>query len=155
MASKTEEKYLEKLVRCKLAAACQLLDLFKLTGDGIHNIVTACLDPDERIFLVNPYGFLYYEITASSFHKVDSAGAFIKQGSLGSGVSKSLFAMHRAIHESRQDLRYIIQVTHTAVVAISSLEDDLLPLSRDSVVVGKIARYTFFKGDYNVILPKS
>lgn len=61
----------EKILRCKLAATFRLLDLFGLATNGIHNMVTARLNAAEELFLVNPYGLLYHEVTASSLNKVD------------------------------------------------------------------------------------
>lgn len=137
----------EKILRCKLAAAFRLLDMYGLAQNGINNIVTARLNSNEEQFLVNPYGLLYHEVTASSLNKVDMQGATIEQGTTNFGINNSIFSMHAAIHAARPDIRCIIGVLHSAVVAISSLKQGLLPLTKDSAVLGEIARHNVSGGE--------
>lgn len=136
----------EKILRCKLAATFRLLDLFGLASNGIQNMVTARLNAAEELFLANPYGLLYHEITASSLNKADMQGAIVEQGTTNYGINNSLFSMHAAIHAARPDLRCIIGVLHSAVVAISSFKHGLLPLTKDSAVLGEIARHNVSGG---------
>lgn len=136
----------EKILRCKLAATFRLLDLFGLAANGIHNMVTARLNAAEELFLVNPYGLLYHEITASSLNKVDMQGAVVEQGTTNYGINTALFSMHAAIHAARPDIRCIIGVLHSAVAAISSFKQGLLPLTKDSAVLGEIARHNVSGG---------
>ncbi len=137
----------EKILRCKLAATFRLLDLFGLGANGMQNMVTARLNAAEELFLVNPYGLLYHEITASSLNKADMQGAIVEQGTTNFGINNSQFSLHAAIHAARPDLRCIIGVLHTAVVAISSFKQGLLPLTKDSVVLGEIARHNVSGGE--------
>jgi adducin len=137
----------EKILRCKLAATFRLLDMFGLNANGINNMVTARLNSNEEQFLVNPYGLLYHEVTASSLNKVDMQGALIEQGTTNFGINNSIFSMHAAIHAARPDIRCIIGVLHSAVVAISSLKQGLLPLTKDSAVLGEIARHNVSGGE--------
>lgn len=59
----------EKILRCKLAAVFRLIDLYGWT-QGANTLITARLNQEDEQFLVNPYGMLFHEITASSLLKV-------------------------------------------------------------------------------------
>lgn len=133
----------EKILRCKLAATFRLLDSFGFSSNGINSIVTARLNASEELFLANPYGLLFHEVTASSLNKVDMQGAIVDQGTTNFGINISQFIVHSVIHAARPDLRCIIGVGHSAVVAISSLKTGLLPLTRDAAVLGEIAVHNF------------
>lgn len=136
----------EKILRCKLAATFRLLDMYGLASNGINNMVTARLNAAEELFLVNPYGLLYHEVTASSLNKVDMQGAIIESGTTNYGINNSQFSMHASIHAARPDIRCIIGVLHSAVLAISSFKHGLLPLTKDSSVLGEIARHNVSGG---------
>lgn len=60
----------EKLMRCKLAALYRIIDLFGWS-QNIYNHITLRVSHDHAHFLINPFGMLYHEITASSLIKVD------------------------------------------------------------------------------------
>lgn len=78
----------EKILRCKLAATFRLLDLYGWT-QGLGAQITARLKVDQENFLVNPYGMMYHEITASSLNKVDMQGQVVEQGTTNFGVNKN------------------------------------------------------------------
>lgn len=137
----------EKILRCKLAATFRLLDSFGFSSNGINSIVTARLNADQELFLVNPYGLLFHEVTASSLNKVDMQGAIVDQGTTNFGINNPQFIVHSAIHAARPDLRCIIGVSHTSVVAISSLKIGILPLTKDAAVLGEIATHNFSGGE--------
>uniref|UniRef100_A0A8D9BH83 Protein hu-li tai shao n=1 Tax=Cacopsylla melanoneura TaxID=428564 RepID=A0A8D9BH83_9HEMI len=132
----------EKILRCKVAAVYRLMDLYGWT-QNIQNHITARLNVDEEIFLVNPHGLLYNEVTASSLVKVDMRGDVLEAGTTNFGVNIATFSMHAAIHAARPDLKAIVHVHTPAVVAVSSLKAGLLPLSRESVVLGEISTHPF------------
>lgn len=69
----------EKILRCKLAAVYRLMDLYGW-AQGVGNLITARLNQDQEHFLVNPYGILFHEITASSLVKIDMQGNIVEQG---------------------------------------------------------------------------
>lgn len=133
----------EKILRCKLASTFRLLDSFGYSTNGINNMVTARLNAAEELFLVNPFGLLFHEITASSLNKADMQGQVIDQGSTNFGINNPLFTIHSVIHAARPDIRCIIGVSHSAVVAVSSLKNGLLPLTQDAAVLGEITVLTF------------
>lgn len=137
----------EKILRCKLAATFRLLDVYGLAANGISNMVTARLNATEELFLVNPFGLLYHEITASSLNKVDMQGAVVEQGTTNYGINSSQFSIHASIHAARPDIRCIIGVLHSSVVAVSSVKQGLLPLTKDSAVLGEVARHNVSGGN--------
>lgn len=78
----------EKILRCKLAATFRLLDSFGYTC-GSECMVTARLNADQEMFLVNPFGLLFHEVTASSLNRVDMQGSIIEQGTTNFGINTS------------------------------------------------------------------
>lgn len=78
----------EKILRCKLAATFRLMDLYGWT-QGLNSQITARLNAEEERFLVNPYGLLYHEVTASSLNKVDMQGIVLEQGTTNFGINVS------------------------------------------------------------------
>lgn len=132
----------ERILRCKLAATFRLLDLYGWTK-GLGSQITARFNNDQELFLVNPYGLLYNEITASSLNKVDMQGGLVEQGTTNFGINTSHFALHSAVHANRPDLRCIIYVGYNSVVAVSALKTGVLPLTHDACVLGEIAVHTY------------
>ncbi|XP_036231588.2 protein hu-li tai shao isoform X3 [Bactrocera oleae] len=132
----------EKILRCKLAATFRLLDLYGWT-QGLGAQITARLKVDQENFLVNPYGMMYHEITASSLNKVDMQGQVVEQGTTNFGVNKNHFALHSVVHAARPDIRCAIYIGCTPVVAVSSLKVGLLPLTRDACVLGEVTTHSY------------
>ncbi|KAG7201022.1 hypothetical protein KM043_003374 [Ampulex compressa] len=135
----------EKLLRCKLAAVFRLLDLYGWT-QGVGGQITARLNQDQEHFLVNPYGLLYHEITASSLIKVDMQGAIVEQGTTNFGVHVTGFQLHSTIHAARPDIKCIIHLTTPSVTAISSLKCGLLPIGQESIVIGEVSNHQYVGG---------
>ncbi|XP_055547348.1 protein hu-li tai shao isoform X2 [Wyeomyia smithii] len=132
----------EKILRCKLAATFRLIDLYGWT-QGIDSHITARLNADQELFLVNPFGVLNHEITASSLNKVNMQGLVTEQGTTNFGVNTSQFTLHSVIHAARPDIRCAIYVGCNSVVAISALKQGLLPLTKDSALLGEISTHTY------------
>lgn len=134
----------ERILRCKLASLYRVIDLYGWTS-GISNHISVRLNQDLDQYLVNPYGLLYHEVTASSLVKVNSTGVVCEQGSTTYGVNKPSFSLHSAIYKARPDLRCVIHAhTHT-VTAVSSMKCGLLPISQEAILCGGIS-YHEFKG---------
>lgn len=76
----------EKILRCKLAATFRLLDLHGWT-QCLGAQVTARLNEDQELFLVNPSGLLSHEVTASSLNKVDMQGYVVQHGTTNFGIN--------------------------------------------------------------------
>nr|NVI74710.1 hu li tai shao [Cucujiformia] len=135
----------EKILRCKLAAVYRLIDLCGW-NQGVASLITARLNQDEEHFLVNPYGMLYHEITASSLIKVDMQANVVEQGTTNFSVNISAFSLHGAIHAARPDIKCIIHLHTPSVVAISATKAGILPISQESVVIGEVSTHPFLGG---------
>ncbi|XP_071051008.1 protein hu-li tai shao isoform X2 [Onthophagus taurus] len=135
----------EKILRCKLAAVFRLVDLYGWS-QGTSTLITARLNQDEEHFLVNPYGMLFHEITASSLIKVDMQGQVVEQGTTNFGVNIASFSLHAAVHSSRPDIKCIIHVRTPSVVAVSALKCGILPVSEQAVVIGETSTHVHLGG---------
>ena len=78
------------------------------------------ISQDTEHFLLNPFGMLYNEITASSLVKVDMQGNVVEAGTTNFGVNVAGFMLHSAIHSARPDIKCIIHVHTPAIVAVST-----------------------------------
>lgn len=72
-------------------------------------------------FLLNPFGLLYHEVTASNVVKVDMDGTVVDPGTTQLGVNSAGYALHSAIHEARPDVNCIIHVHTVPGAAVSGL----------------------------------
>jgi adducin len=98
---------------------------------------------DQEHILINPYGLQFNEITASSLLKVDVQGNLIDPGTTNFGLNKAAYSLHSSIHIARPDIRCIIHIHSPSVVAVSSLKYGLLPVSKESCVVGKVSYHDY------------
>merc|ERR1711892_755377 len=132
----------EKLLRCKLAAVYRLIDLHGWT-QGIYNHVTARVSQDNEHFLLNPFGMMYNEVTASSLVKVNMQGETVEEGTTNFGVNQAGFMLHSAIHAARPDIKCVIHLHTPNIVAISTLKCGLLPLSQESCLIGDVSYHSY------------
>lgn len=117
----------EAELRIQLAAAYRLADRFGMS-DLVSTHISARLPGPEPHFLINPYGMMFHEVTASSLVRVDLKGHII--GSSDWSVNPAGFVIHSAIYAARQDLNCVFH-THTRYgMAVSTLECGLLPISQ-------------------------
>ena len=147
MATRTAEPPLdsaliEQKARRELAAAFRLAAHFGW-DDGIATHMSARL-PDDT-FLLNPFGLLFEEITASSLMRMDLAGNVIDLPA-GCGVNPAAFAVHGAVLSGRPDAMCVIHFHTRDGVAVSSLEEGLLPLSQNALLVWSDLAYHDFEG---------
>src|SRR5258705_10186588 len=80
--------------------------------DLIYNHMTARVPGPEHHILINAYGMLYEEVTASSLIKVDLGGAIVDNGDTDYSVNAAGYIIHSAVHEAREDAQCVIH-THT------------------------------------------
>jgi len=132
----------EKQLRCKLAAVYRLIDLHGWT-QGIYNHVTARISQDTEHFLLNPFGVLYNEVTASSLVKVNMQGDVVEEGTTNFGVSKAGFMLHSAIHATRPDIKCIIHLHTPNLVAVSTMKCGLLPLCQEACLIGDVSYHSY------------
>jgi ribulose-5-phosphate 4-epimerase/fuculose-1-phosphate aldolase len=115
-------------------------------SDMIANHISARVPDEEDAFLINPYGMLYEEITASSLIKVDHEGNILDKpdfGALDYGINRAGFVIHSAVHKAKPELSCVIH-THTwPGMAVSSLEVGLLPMTQTAMRFAKISYHDY------------
>merc|ERR1711981_435231 len=132
----------EKLLRCKLAAVYRLVDMYGWT-QSIYNHISVRISQDTEHFLINPFGMLYNEITASGLVKVDMQGECVEAGTTNFGVNVAGFMLHAAIHSARPDLKCIIHLHTPNIVAVSSMKCGLMHLSQESCLIGDVSYHNY------------
>merc|ERR1712038_504641 len=132
----------EKLLRCKLAAVYRLVDMYGWT-QSIYNHISVRISQDTEHFLINPFGMLYNEITASGLVKVDMQGEVVEPGTTNFGVNVAGFMLHAAIHSARPDLKCVVHVHTPNIIAVSSMKCGLLHLSQESCLIGDVSYHSY------------
>ncbi|MGE0150995.1 MAG: class II aldolase/adducin family protein [Reyranellaceae bacterium] len=131
--------------RVDLAACYRLMALYGMT-DLIYNHISARLPGRDEHYLINPYGMLYEEITASSLVKIDVEGKTLLQPDHGYSVNVAGFYLHAPIHRARPDVQCIIHTHSRAGTAVSGLSEGLLPLSQTAMRFHGQVGYHEFEG---------
>jgi len=130
--------------RVALAACYRLVDLYGMT-DLIYNHITACIPGTDHL-LINLYGLLYKEITASSLVKIDVEGNILDKTDTDYGINKSGYVIHGAIHKARPDVRCVIHTHTRAGIAVSAMKCGLLPMSQTSIRFNNHIGYHAYEG---------
>jgi len=121
--------------RVDLAACYRLVEHYGMS-DMMANHISAAVPGEEGAFLINAYGMMYEEITASSLIKIDIDGNVLLKpdfGELDYGINRAGYVIHGAIHKARHDVACVIH-THTwAGMALSALECGVLPITQTSM----------------------
>jgi ribulose-5-phosphate 4-epimerase/fuculose-1-phosphate aldolase len=113
--------------RVSLAACYRLVAQLGL-DDMIYNHISLRVPGRPGEFLLNPYGMLFEEITASSLVRIDLAGRKLEDTPYE--VNAAAFVIHGAVHESRHDAQCVLHTHSDASVAVSAQAEGLLPLSQ-------------------------
>ena len=131
--------------RVDLAACYRLVDLYGMS-DMMANHISSHVPGEPGAFLINAYGMMYEEITASSLIKVDLQGRILSKpdfGVLDYGINKAGYVIHSAIHEARPEVGCVIHTHSWASMAVSSLECGLLPLTQTAMRFLKIGYHDY------------
>jgi ribulose-5-phosphate 4-epimerase/fuculose-1-phosphate aldolase len=129
--------------RVDLAAAYRLVALFKW-DDLVFTHISARVPGRDNEFLINPYGLMFEEITASSLVRVDTAGNKLDDSPFM--VNPAGFTIHSAVHAARHDAQCVLH-THTLNgVAVSAQKGGVLPLSQQSIFVLSSIGYHDYEG---------
>ncbi|MFN3296690.1 class II aldolase/adducin family protein [Caldimonas sp.] len=129
--------------RVDLAAAYRLVALFGW-DDLVFTHITARVPGTEDQFLINPYGLLFEEITASSLVRIDLSGR--KLDDTPFEINPAGFTIHSAIHAARHDAHCVLH-THTLNgIAVSAQKHGVLPLSQQSIFVLASLGYHDYEG---------
>ena len=118
--------------RINLAACYRLTDSFGMT-DLIYNHITARIPGDDEHLLINLYGLLYKEITASSLVKIDLEGNILWKPDTDYGINKSGYVIHGAIHRARPEVKCVMHTHTRAGMAVSSMKCGLLPMTQTAM----------------------
>lgn len=113
--------------RISLAACYRLVAKLGM-DDVIYNHISLRVPDEEGAFLINPYGLMFAEITASSLVKIDIEGRKLSASS--HDVNVAAFVIHGALHKSREDAACVLHTHSDAALAISAQAEGLLPLSQ-------------------------
>ena len=122
----------EWALRCDLAACYRLVALYGWT-DLVFTHISARLPGTDHQFLINPYGLLFEEVTASSLIKVDQSGNKLSDSPFI--VNRAGFVIHSAIHAAREDVSCVLHTHTRAGVAVSAQQRGVLPISQQSTFV--------------------
>ncbi|MDM0034165.1 class II aldolase/adducin family protein [Variovorax sp. J22P271] len=131
--------------RVDLAACYRLIEFYGM-ADMIANHISARVPGEDGAFLINAYGMMYEEITASSLVKVDHDGNVLSTpafGDLGYGVNKAGYVIHSAVHAARPEVACVIHTHSWASMAVSSLDCGLLPLTQTAMRFLKIGYHEY------------
>jgi ribulose-5-phosphate 4-epimerase/fuculose-1-phosphate aldolase len=130
-------------VRVELAALYRLVALWNW-DDLIFTHISARVPGPEHHFLINPYGFFFNEITASSLVKVDLDGAIVEPTE--HFVNPAGFTIHSAIHAAREDAKFVLHLHTPDGVAVSATREGLLPITQTALAVLPKLTYHEYEG---------
>ena len=130
-------------LRVDLAACYRLVALYGWS-DLIFTHISARIPGPEHHFLINPYGLMFDEITASSLVKVDMQCNKLIDSPYP--VNPAGFVIHSAVHEVREDVQCVLHTHIRAGVAVSAQKYGLLPISQQSTFVLASLAYHGYEG---------
>ncbi len=133
----------ERQQRIDLAACYRLIAAFGW-DDLVFTHVSARVPGPEHHFLINPYGMMFGEITASSLVKVDLQGRKVDDSPYD--VNPAGFTIHSAVHAARDDANCVIHVHSLDGVAVSAQAGGVLPLSQHSMFILSSLGYHDYEG---------
>ena len=120
----------ETRLRRELAAVYRLVAHFGM-ADLIFTHISVRIPGPEHHFLINPYGLLFEEITASSLVKIDLSGNPVEQTTYP--VNPAGFVIHSAIHAAREDAQCVLHTHTRAGCAVAAQREGLLPVNQISL----------------------
>src|ERR1700741_121102 len=132
----------EWAMRVAVAACYRLVALFGM-NDLVYNHISGRVPGEEGHFLINPYGYAYEEVTASSLVKIDFDGNVVLDSGTGYGVNHAGFVIHSAVHRGRHDVGCVIHTHSPAGMAISALKCGLLPITQNAMFFGHIGYHEY------------
>lgn len=130
-------------LRCDLAACYRLVAAYGWS-DLVFTHISVRLPGPEHHFLINPYGLMFDEITASSLIRIDADCNVIGESPFP--VNPAGFVIHSAIHEAREDAQCVLHTHTRAGVAVSAQREGVLPISQQSTFVLASLAYHDYEG---------
>ncbi|MGY0579079.1 MAG: class II aldolase/adducin family protein [Paraglaciecola chathamensis] len=129
--------------RVDLAAAYRMVAHYGW-DDLIFTHISARVPGPEHHFLINPYGMMFDEVTASSLVKVNLQGEKVMESDYD--INPAGFVIHSAVHEAREDAQCVMHLHTTAGIAVSTQKQGLLPLSQQSLFALSSMSYHEYEG---------
>src|SRR5216683_4583797 len=129
--------------RVDLAAAYRLVALYGW-DDLIFTHISARVPGTEHHFLLNPYGMMFEEVTASSLVKVDLAGNKVMESPYF--INPAGFTIHSAVHAAREDVLCVMHLHTDYGIAVSAQKDGLLPISQQAMLARASLAYHDYEG---------
>ncbi len=133
----------EWALRVDLAAAYRLVALYGW-DDLVFTHISVRIPGPEHHFLINPYGMMFDEITASSLVKIDLQGNKVEDAPYP--VNPAGFTIHSAVHAAREDAQCVMHTHSINGVAVSAQKQGVLPLSQQSLFVLASLGYHDYEG---------
>jgi ribulose-5-phosphate 4-epimerase/fuculose-1-phosphate aldolase len=133
----------ERQLRIDLAACYRLVALYGW-ADLVFTHISVRIPGPEHHFLINPYGLMFDEITASSLIKVDQRCN--KLSDSPHPVNPAGFIIHSCIHAGREDVGCVLHTHTRAGIAVSAQKDGILPISQQSTFVLSSLAYHDYEG---------
>ncbi|HXC68436.1 MAG TPA: class II aldolase/adducin family protein [Pyrinomonadaceae bacterium] len=130
-------------VRVDLAAGYRLVADYGW-DDLVFTHISARVPGPEHHFLINPYGMMFDEITASSLVKVDLEGKIVMDSDYK--INPAGFTIHSAVHAAREDALCVMHLHTEYGIAVSAQEHGLLPISQQSLFVLSSLGYHDYEG---------
>lgn len=129
--------------RVELAALYRAIHLHGMT-DLIYNHITARVPGEPDSILINPYGLLYKEVTASCLYKIRLDGEVLYRPEDDFGLNPAAYVIHTAVHAARHDAACVLHTHTRASSAVSAMRCGLLPISQHShMFYGQVAYHDF------------
>ena len=129
--------------RVDLAAAYRLTDHFDMT-DLLYNHITCRVPGTDDQFLINEFGLGYDEITASNLVKIDIEGNVVEDGD--HRINFPGYVIHSAVHAARHDAVSVMHAHTLYGMAVSALEEGLIPLQQETYRFYNRVAYHDFEG---------
>src|SRR6266446_6648504 len=133
----------ERQARVDLAAAYRLVAFYGW-DDLIFTHVSARVPGADHHFLLNPYGMMFDEVTASSLLKVDSEGHKVMDSPYF--INPAGFMIHSAVHAAREDALCVIHLHTDYGIAVSAQKHGLLPISQQAMFALSSLAYHDYEG---------
>jgi ribulose-5-phosphate 4-epimerase/fuculose-1-phosphate aldolase len=125
-------------------AACYRLIARAGWDDLIYTHISAAVPDPKKHFLINPYGMMFGEITASSLVKVDLDGNIAADTPFE--INPAGFTIHSAVHAAREDVKCVLHLHTNAGVAVSAQKQGLLPISQTALALYNDIAYHDYEG---------
>lgn len=129
--------------RVNLAACYRLVDSFGWS-DLLGTHISARVPGEENAFLINPYGLLFDEITASSLVKVDEEGEILSPTDYH--INPAGFVIHSAIHMAKPELECALHTHTQAGTAVATAKAGLKPLTQHAMAIIAHVGYHGYEG---------